>query len=79
MGRNGLEAVTVEKRKLTLIGAGSAMFTVGDQQVRGEPGTAMFIPAGTSHRIHNDRDEVLHLAWGFNRGSLTEVGFVWDE
>jgi hypothetical protein len=39
----------------------------------------MFIPAGTSHRIHNDRDEVLHLAWGFNRGSLTEVGFVWDE
>ena len=59
--------------------AGSGMFTVGDRQVRGEPGTSLFIPAGTSHRIHNDRGDELHIAWGFDRGSLADVGFVWDE
>ncbi|HEX5192762.1 MAG TPA: cupin domain-containing protein [Solirubrobacteraceae bacterium] len=59
--------------------AGSGIFTVGDRQVRGERGTSLFIPAGTSHRIHNDRADELHIAWGFNRESLADVGFVWDE
>jgi len=34
---------------------------------------------GTSHRIHNDGAETLHIAWGFNRSDLTEAGIVWDE
>jgi oxalate decarboxylase/phosphoglucose isomerase-like protein (cupin superfamily) len=58
---------------------GSAVFTVGTEQVRGTTGTAIFIPAGTGHRIHNDGAETLHIAWGFNRPDLTEVGIVWDE
>src|SRR5690606_1438983 len=34
--------------------SGSSVFTVGDEVSRGGPGTALFIPAGTPHRIHND-------------------------
>ena len=59
--------------------AGSAVFTVGDEQVRGTPGTGLYIPAGTRHRIHNDRSATLQIAWGFNRPSLQDVGIVWDE
>ena len=58
---------------------GSALFTVGTEQVRGTTGTAIFIPAGTGHRIHNDSGERLHFAWGFDRAELEEVGIVWDE
>jgi oxalate decarboxylase/phosphoglucose isomerase-like protein (cupin superfamily) len=59
--------------------SGSAEFTVGEETVRGEAGTALFIPAGVGHRIHNDGQEILHIAWGFNRSELKDVGIVWDE
>ena len=59
--------------------AGSAEFTLDTEQVRGTAGTALFIPAGTRHRIHNDSSQILHIAWGFNRPSLMDVGIVWDE
>ena len=58
---------------------GSARFTVGDEVIRGEPGTAMFLPAGVPHRIDNDGAERLHFVWGFDRPELAEVGIVWDE
>lgn len=58
---------------------GSAEFTVGTEQVRGTVGTGLFIPAGTSHRIHNDGSKTLQIAWGFNRPSLMDVGIVWEE
>jgi quercetin dioxygenase-like cupin family protein len=58
---------------------GSALFTVGDEVIRGTPGTALFIPAGTGHRIENDGGDVLHIAWGFDRPELNEAGIIWDE
>ena len=58
---------------------GSALFTVGDEVVRGTPGTALFMPAGVAHRIENDGDQTLHIAWGFDRPELEDVGIVWDE
>ena len=58
---------------------GSALFTVGDEVVRGTPGTALFMPAGVAHRIENDGDQTLLIAWGFDRSELEDVGIVWDE
>jgi quercetin dioxygenase-like cupin family protein len=58
---------------------GSALFTVGDEVIRGTPGTALFMPAGVAHRIENDGGQVLHIAWGFDRPELDDVGIVWDE
>jgi mannose-6-phosphate isomerase-like protein (cupin superfamily) len=58
---------------------GSALFTVGDEVIRGTPGTALFLPAGVPHRIVNDGGERLHIAWGFDRAELEDVGIVWDE
>ena len=58
---------------------GSALFTVGDDIVRGTPGTALFMPAGVAHRIENDGDQTLQIAWGFDRPELEDVGIVWDE
>jgi len=59
--------------------SGSSTFTVADETARAGPGTAIFTPAGTPHRIDNDGDETLFFAWGFNRSELSEVGIVWDE
>jgi hypothetical protein len=39
----------------------------------------MFIPAGTSHRIENDGTSALHIAWGFDRPNLADVGIIWEE
>jgi oxalate decarboxylase/phosphoglucose isomerase-like protein (cupin superfamily) len=58
---------------------GSALFTVGDEVRRGTPGTALFMPAGVAHRIENDGGQTLHIAWGFDRPELDDVGIVWDE
>ena len=62
-----------------LVIEGSALFTVGDEVIRGVPGTALFLPAGVPHRIDNDGGERLHIAWGFDRPELEDVGIVWDE
>lgn len=58
---------------------GSALFTVGGDSIRGTAGTAMFIPAGVPHRIVNDGPGTLHIAWGFDKPELIEVGIIWDE
>ncbi|MCM3849274.1 cupin domain-containing protein [Pseudonocardia sp. DR1-2] len=59
---------------------GSAQFTIGDEVIRGEPGSALWIPTGVPHRIHNDRPrETLEFLWGFDRPRLDSVGIVWDE
>jgi quercetin dioxygenase-like cupin family protein len=62
-----------------LVIEGSALFTVGDEVIRGVSGTALFLPAGVPHRIENDGGERLHIAWGFDRPELEDVGIVWDE
>ncbi len=54
--------------------AGSALFTVGDEVIRGVPGTALFLPAGVPHRIENDGGERLHVAWVFDRPSWRTSG-----
>jgi oxalate decarboxylase/phosphoglucose isomerase-like protein (cupin superfamily) len=59
--------------------SGSAEFTVGHETVRGDAGMALFVPAGVGHRICNDSSEPVHIAWGFNRPALEDVGIVWDE
>lgn len=59
--------------------SGTGLFTVDGVEHRAEVGSAMFIPAGIGHRVHNDSDQTLHIAWGFNRGSLQDVGIVWEE
>jgi mannose-6-phosphate isomerase-like protein (cupin superfamily) len=59
--------------------SGSAEFTVGDETVRGTPGSTLWIPASTPHRIHNDRGETLEFLWGFDQPRLDAVGIVWDE
>ncbi|ALE73593.1 hypothetical protein FRP1_11950 [Pseudonocardia sp. EC080625-04] len=59
--------------------AGAARFTVGDETVRGEPGSALWIPAHAPHGIHNDTGGTLEFLWGFDRPRLDSVGIVWDE
>lgn len=56
---------------------GTAEFTVGDEIIRGTPGSALWMPISTPHRIHNDADETLEFLWGFDRPRLDEVGIVW--
>lgn len=59
---------------------GSALFTVGDETVRGAPGSALFIPTGVRHGIHNDDpQETVEFLWGFDQPRLDTVGIVWDE
>ncbi|MBW0101758.1 cupin domain-containing protein [Pseudonocardia sp. KRD291] len=58
---------------------GSAQFTIGDEVVRGSPGSALWIPTGTPHGIHNDDpDETVEFLWGFDKPRLDAVGIVWD-
>ena len=47
---------------------------MGDEVIRGVPGTALFLPTGVPHRIENDGGERLHIAWGFDRPELEDVG-----
>lgn len=58
---------------------GSALFTIGDEVVRGTAGSALWIPTATPHRIHNDSQETLEFLWGFDKPRLDSVGIVWDE
>ncbi|MEQ3551328.1 cupin domain-containing protein [Pseudonocardia nematodicida] len=58
---------------------GAAEFTVGDEIVRGEPGSTLWIPRSVPHRIHNDGSEPLEFLWGFDKPRLDAVGIVWDE
>lgn len=58
---------------------GTAEFTVGGDVIRGAPGSALWIPASTPHRIHNDSAEPLEFLWGFDKPRLDAVGIVWEE
>jgi mannose-6-phosphate isomerase len=42
-----------------LVVAGVATCTVGEQQLRAEAGTHVFVPRGSVHRIANDQPEAL--------------------
>lgn len=58
---------------------GSAEFTIGGEVIRGTPGSALWIPRGTPHRIHNDSSEHLEFLWGLDRPRFDSVGIVWEE
>ena len=58
---------------------GSAWFTIGDETVRGTPGSTLWIPTATPHGIHNDDPtETVEFLWGFDKPRLDAVGIVWD-
>ncbi|WP_224391360.1 cupin domain-containing protein [Pseudonocardia sp. ICBG1293] len=58
---------------------GSALFTIGDEVIRGTPGSALWIPTSTPHGIHNDDpSETVEFLWGFDKPRLDSVGIVWD-
>lgn len=68
-----------EAEELYYVIEGTGTFTVGDEEIRGEPGTAIFLPKNTPHRIFNDSSTKLTFGWCFSRPELEEVGIVWDE
>jgi hypothetical protein len=43
------------------------------------PGDRAVPSVGVPHRIENDGGERLHIAWGFDRAELEDVGIIWDE
>lgn len=57
---------------------GSARFTVGDEEIRGTPGSALWIPRSVPHGIHNDGGGTLEFLWGFDTPRLDAAGIVWD-
>jgi oxalate decarboxylase/phosphoglucose isomerase-like protein (cupin superfamily) len=58
---------------------GSARFTIGDETITGVPGTAMYIPAGVSHKIVNDGQDTLQIAWGVDVAGMHDAQTVWEE
>ena len=58
---------------------GEALVRVDDEEQRFGPGTAIFIPAGARHRMHNCGTEPCEFLWSFNCGDLKELTYVWDE
>lgn len=57
-----------------LEGAGTVF--VGDEVAKVQPGTAIYIPAGDSHKIVNDGEKELVVIFGY---SNTEWKNIWDE
>src|SRR5689334_20595780 len=44
---------------------GSGLFTVGDQTIQAEPGTALYMPVNTRHAVENNTDAPLEFVYGF--------------
>lgn len=57
--------------------AGNPLVHLGDESMRLEPGTAVYIPKGMIHGITNDTDEVVELVFGMSKPA--DWGFVFDE
>ena len=55
---------------------GSATMTVAGEEFKATPGTAVYIPAGDTHRIVNDGEGELVVLFGYNR---PEWENIWDE
>jgi oxalate decarboxylase/phosphoglucose isomerase-like protein (cupin superfamily) len=69
-----------DRSELYYVLRGSARVTVGDDDIRVRPGTAIYIPRGEQHRIENDGDEVFEIFYAFNQpASETGPFYVWDE
>jgi len=58
---------------------GTGQFRLYDEEIRGEPGTGIYIPPGAPHRVYNDGTETLEFLYGFDCGELNEVEYVWLE
>jgi oxalate decarboxylase/phosphoglucose isomerase-like protein (cupin superfamily) len=45
---------------------GSGKFTLDDEIISGNPGTGIYMPPGTKHRIENDGDKTLVFFFAYN-------------
>jgi quercetin dioxygenase-like cupin family protein len=58
---------------------GQGIFTVDDDEVRGTPGTMIYMPANTNHKIVVDKSSPLKVLYGYNVPSFGETGTVYLE
>ena len=52
-----------EAAEFYFVVSGSGVFTVGDEQIRAESGTAIYIPPRVTHAVDNDGDEDLAIVF----------------
>ncbi len=58
---------------------GSAVFTVDADEVRCGPGSAIYLPANTNHKIVVDGTTPMRLLYGYNVPAFAETGTVYLE
>jgi quercetin dioxygenase-like cupin family protein len=58
---------------------GTAIFTVDAEEVRGVPGTMIYMPANTNHKIVVDKSTPLRILYGYNVPAFGETGTVYLE
>jgi quercetin dioxygenase-like cupin family protein len=52
---------------------GRARFTLGDEEIEGTPGTALYMPIGMPHAIQTD-DSFVEVLYGFTPADITKLG-----
>jgi mannose-6-phosphate isomerase-like protein (cupin superfamily) len=57
--------------------SGSAKVTVDEEEIAATPGTLIYMPPGTKHKIVNDGKETFVIMWGFNTFHIEPP--VWHE
>lgn len=62
-----------------LIIKGTSVFHIAGDEVRGDYGTAIYIPRNAIHAIRNDTNAVCEFVWGFDRPTFDDCGMVYDE
>ena len=56
--------------------SGRAKITVDDEEIDAKPGTAIYIPPDSPHKILNDGEEKFVMIYGLNAPTRK---YVWDE
>lgn len=59
--------------------SGRAQITVDDEVVEAVPGTAIYLPVNTKHKIVVDGPEELCVLYGYNVPHYPDTGTVWLE
>lgn len=59
--------------ELYYVSEGTGKFTLDDEIVNGTPGTVIYIPTGTRHRIENDGNQTLMILFVYNRPDYTTI------
>src|SRR5437762_2574682 len=58
---------------------GSCLVTVDEDVVEAEPGTAIYLPAGTVHAVRTRPGEHMTMVYGFSSGDFRDTGCTWLE